>query len=806
MLHESGYNIIQLYSAKKGMNQNIASNLLPLDNSYYIENIMPTSLGEGLVRFGTKKLEIDDEVDTVIRAHSFESSSGKNQQVIYFNGYNIFQTTNVAIVDANHIAVEGDNVFLFEKDTYLSLRYNDLSGLSVFCYYKIKNSEIFSNTSVLLELEENSFQNDMDGFYVIQTTNEIKFLQDNSISIEIPVSFNANLFYSFQQKIKLSIDNLTIDLTIADGGIDTTTPGLLILTFNEHIIPVFDDLDIVSVSYESKVPTISVIYNSYGYIRIAQLVSENSYEFLFGPNTRIDNLSAACVPRFEFFAKKLWICNGVNDTMTWDGTKLEVYSEYVKEFANSFNRIDNRNFSFISNASFDISKYQNNNLIQLRINGVSTQTSVSNIINVNNLITITTSDDLPAFTGRDRIDVFYNDKPPKFSYMKAAHDRLWALGEGAVGLEYRSPEQSMRFYYSYTPYSEATPFKFFNENTKTVPSEDISAKHGDFDNLEAIVMVSGYVAFVGRKYTQIWSGIDPVNLNAPNSFVWSSTVPAGTFHGDLVVELPNDVYFVSQNGFLSYSTLNIAKQFAASPTSSMVKTTMEYINSINDNFDYRLCCSFKYENGGFCGFKIGNNKTIVSRYNTSLYWWALFSGDFYKSNYFLSSSDGSLYLYLDNVIFRYGDGIIGNCVYGDNDGKNFIDFSEVKYINNLKNRYANKRYEFQVDYSSNVVINKENVVKVMIRGDLRESFTIEDIYTLPFRGDVLGTIDLVDGRGLDPNSPDNQSLGLRLDVSSHTGKGRLTFVSSNFSVSIVGKTKNGPFSFKRIRLFGIAER
>lgn len=41
MLYEGGYNIIELFSATKGMNQNIAPSLISSDYSSYIKNIMP---------------------------------------------------------------------------------------------------------------------------------------------------------------------------------------------------------------------------------------------------------------------------------------------------------------------------------------------------------------------------------------------------------------------------------------------------------------------------------------------------------------------------------------------------------------------------------------------------------------------------------------------------------------------------------------------------------------------------------------------------------------------------------------------
>lgn len=98
--------------------------------------------------------------------------------------------------------------------------------------------------------------------------------------------------------------------------------------------------------------------------------------------------------------------------MTWDGTTLAIYIEYVKEaYAQTFIRIDNTHFSFTANNGFVIGKYQNNNSIQLRVNGALTTLTVSNVSQSGNTITITTSSTLPAFSGPDRIELLYADMP-----------------------------------------------------------------------------------------------------------------------------------------------------------------------------------------------------------------------------------------------------------------------------------------------------------------------------------------------------------------------------------------------------------
>jgi len=812
MLYEAGYDVIELYSATKGMNKEISPELLPPDYSFYIENIMPTAVGEGQVRFGTSSLKVCD--DTIIEAFPFQSPTGNKQQVLYFNGYNNFLTfTNLNIVSSETIIITSPNYALFQPDTYLSLRYTDLNGLSDLKYYQILSitnisglatplGGVYPANTISIQLENNSFASNLVGYNVLEThSTGFTYVSGTSFTMNVPVGFIAANSYFANQSLILSVNGTLFFLTINVGGINIGTPGQITFTVSGNVIPAFGGGDTVTLTFESPFPTINSISNSSGYIKIYDLRTNT---ILGGGNQTLSNLSVACVPRCEFFGGLLWICNGVDPIMTWDGSDLKIYKEYVKANASSFSRTDNTHFTFVKDSIFDITKYQNNNTINLVINGATSNYTVSNVSVVGNVVTITTTTNLAAFVGTDNVELFYADMPPRFSYMRAYNDRLWCLGEGAVSLSYRAPDQALIVYYSYMTWNLLLPFRFFDEVSKSVPFEDISAKHGGADNLEAIVSVNGLLAFIGREKTQVWQGINP--LPAEGTFNWVSTLPVGIYHGNLLVEIPNDVYLVSPNGIVSFGTLNIARQFAMSSTENMDKLVFKYLDSINDNLDYRACRTFKYKSGGFCGFKIGLNDLIVAKYRTSLYWWGVFSGDFTKANTFLGSLDESLYLFIDNTIYRYADGVIDPPVYGDNGGIDYIDFIETKYVNNIKHRFANKRYDIQCDYSSNIVINPNNMVYIMISGDLRDSFIHTDIYQLPFRGDVLGTIPLVNGSGLDPNNPSNKALGLRLNSPSHPKKGRLKFVSSKFSVSLVGRIRDGMFSMKRMRLFGLRER
>jgi hypothetical protein len=508
--------------------------------------------------------------------------------------------------------------------------------------------------------------------------------------------------------------------------------------------------------------------------------------------------SVACIPRSASYLNKLVICNGVDRLQAWDGTTLEDVFDFVKEQANAFNRLGNTSFSFTVTAAFIIEKYTVGNLIQLKVDNVITTCEIASISRNQNTVTITVTNaqNLPAFAGQNRVELFYRDYPPAFSFLYVAHDRLWALGPGAAGLNYRSPDEALRVYYTYRPKSITD---WFNETTKTVPSEDISSKHGVTDNLEAIALLGNYLVFMGRKKTQIWIGQDPTNLA---TFSWSATLPIGVLHGNLVAELPNDIYFISQNGILSFGTLNFAKQFAASSSNVVDPLVRTYVKSVTlSNVNYRACRTFKYPSGPFVGFKIGFNKVLMSLYSDSLYAWFVFSGDFLIAQTFLTSSNESLYLFIKNEIYEYADGIRSAPLFADRDGQRLIHFMWTLPVIHLGGkRFACKRYEVQIDYPSSFALNSRNRVFIEVNGDIRRTFSIENAYVFEFKGDILGTVPLLGSGGTE------DSLGFRFDKPYLFPKGRLKFFSSQFWVILRGDVFDGPVFLDRIRLFGDIER
>lgn len=791
-------------SPPQGMNQNISDEILPPNKfCYYMENMLSEPLGQGSIRFGTT-LDFDRNQSnySVIRMFPFQKPNGSNQVILYSQVYKTFTgITNLIVNSENSFIVDGGDLSLFKEQTYLLLRYRSNQGITSPIYYfieKINDVGDPEHPRIEVILQQNSFPDNLHDYYIEQDYTSITYINTNFIQINLPEGYDPTLYYHELQNAKLIVDDQEYLLFVPLNGVDTSVDGQVTLGFTESTVPPFDGSNDVHFYYGSETPEITSLSYASGLIEIYDSETDS---ILDGADQKIENLSVACVPRGDYIDKKFWICNGVDKIMTWDGTKLEVYREFVKEFAQSFNRIDDTHFSFISNAAFIIGKYVPGEPIALRVSGATTFLTVTSIGIVGQVITITTVETIPAFTGSDRLELFYSDSPPPFSFIKAVYNRIYALGPGPVGLKYRVPDEALRFYVTYTTSVDLSGFRFFNEVTKTVPSFEISGTHEGADNLEAIATLPGQLLLMGRERTQAWVGTDPINKQSPDVLKHGSTRNVGIYHGDLLVDLDNDVAFIGSGRHLSFSTLNVAKQVAATSINAVDPLIKQHIRSINESdYAYRACQSFKYKNGTFGGFKIGLNDYLVSKYEKQFYSWGIFSGDFSKSTSILNNTDGILYLSINDKIYYYADGNKGTPVYGDKNGTELILFA-ISWPSNNKMAWSNKRYRIKTFYSSSVVVNKKNYVNILINGDLRKTFNIQDEYNFEFRGDLLNTVPLGDS-----GNNDADQIGFRLESAYKFPENRLRFVSENFFVTLIGQVMNGPFSLKELTLYGESER
>lgn len=518
-------------------------------------------------------------------------------------------------------------------------------------------------------------------------------------------------------------------------------------------------------------------------------------------------LSVGCVPRSETFLNTLIIYNGVDKVLTWDGVNLVEMHEFVKQTGlTSVVKTGDTHINLVGPEDILIAiNYRVGNIVKFSNGDTSTNLTVTNyggtVTNGIRTATIVLNGTIPQITNTTQI--FYQAFPPPFNYIKAIQDRLWALAPGAVSLEYRNPGQEMLVFFSYKP---NTLTGWFNERTGTVPSLNIASKHGVPDNLEAITYINGNIVFAGRERTQVWSGTDPEGSVAPlggSPLIFNGVIATGVVHGNLIIDLPNDVFFISKNGHQSASSLNVAKQFAATSVNAVDPTVKQYLKTINSsNINYRACRSFKYDGGNLAGFKIGNNNVLASLFSTSLYAWTSLSGDFLKANTFLTLGN-ALYLFIQNKIYKYADNNDGSLpIYGDQNGTALIHCRWVPAYPQLKGyRFVNKRYELQIDYPSTFSLREENQVYLTVNGDLPKSYEISTKCRFDLRGDAFNTIPFTTDNPAEPDS-----IGFRFAQPYSSFKDRFKFIASKFSPSLDLYVKDGPIVIKKLKMYGIVER
>lgn len=519
-----------------------------------------------------------------------------------------------------------------------------------------------------------------------------------------------------------------------------------------------------------------------------------------------EGLSPYCLPQGVTYKANLLMCNGFDRVMRWDGAVLNDVIDYVEELAvvRAFARTGNNTFTFTAQAGFVLAKYQNGR-IRIEVNSVPFETNVTQAVLNGQTVTITTEDVLPQFVDRETV-LYYRDYVPRFNFMIVLHDRIFGLGEGVSDGNYRAPDQAMRVYFQYR---SNDLFEWFNPQTKTVPSIDLSDKHGVPDNFEAISFISGYTLFLGRKRIQVWTGTEPEGAAVAvgrTPLQYTTSLDLGLFHPRLLVKLANEIIIANESGIFSLRTTNISRQVTATSIPQMNSLILDKINRISDINNWIYTCSVHYPTGNFFIFRIGKEEAIVAFVDGSIASFGTFSGDFAKANCFLASLDNSLYMAKGNKIFQYADESVDVPLFGDNGGEELISFMWA--LSPFQGgRWTNSRIVIDMQYPSNFILKENNELIISVRGDRRKSFEFETSYLAPLKGDIMDTVPLLEkSEHGDGNSPTADELGFRLDIPFLLPFKRLKFVSSTFFILIRGSTNSGKLSLKKITLFGKPDR
>lgn len=375
-----------------------------------------------------------------------------------------------------------------------------------------------------------------------------------------------------------------------------------------------------------------------------------------------DDLDAGVIVGSINYQNSLIIFNGVDPCYAYDGQLYEMKSDVPVPLAGQVAKNSATAISFDFNVAFlaELQKYlKNGERVTLASGGnyVQATFTITNVVfNGNNCaLTINATADNPI--PNEVKTVLYKKDLPHFSEICVINDRLWALPEGRSGLKtFRKDNKQMLVYYA----DKAKSLQWYTASG-ILPFIQMAANSDANDNIETIRAWEGRTLFMGKKRIQVWNNADPTeNDDARNiniaEFAWQKTENIGLFHKRSIIELPGILLFLSDTGIGTIAIdgfNNLA--FNSEISREIWDKTKEQINSIKTENEYRGVRAFKYNYGGFFGFKIGYICYIYQA--NGIYSWGTFSGAFTEgvaisqnpidTNLYLSGNNGELLTYAD---------------------------------------------------------------------------------------------------------------------------------------------------------------
>lgn len=460
---------------------------------------------------------------------------------------------------------------------------------------------------------------------------------------------------------------------------------------------------------DTDTPVTQICYST-GEIHLVNVAAKTAQLLVTG-------LRTDCIPRGVHFIQKLLITNGLDDMRVWDGTALTIVTQLVKERATEIQKLSDNvlKFKCINPAKYGVGR-------QIFFN--ATVFTITNVVTNVDVVTLT----LSTPVGNVPTQVFFYVNAPKVNFLYVAQDRLWGLGQGAAGIQPRIPAEAMKVYYTDIPNRFDA---WTEEQSQSYKMIDLSNKHGSTDNLEAIARLGNRMVFIGREKTQVFIG-----EVGNNTFSWQSTLSTGAVHGDLVLELANDIFYVNFNGLNSFSTLNIGNQFATLNISAINSILKNQVSGfIQDETDYRSSFSFFYHLGTFIGLKIGDNLVNHALFSNQPYFFSVFSGAFKARHIF--SLGNRLFLINKKNVYTYGDGRDGTPKAYNDDGLPIVG-SWIQPFNHQKQRvFSCYRVSCLADYNNAFVDDDSNGLYVELYNERPKTVNVRKKSLLQPRKDIL---------------------------------------------------------------------
>jgi hypothetical protein len=770
MFTETTYNALTIPFPAKGVNTTVTPQGLPLNFAQHLENIIPSKEGTGSVRNGTKLLHPiqtlgDDSV--ILETFPYAKKDGTNQLLVYVLNYKDDAANDMEFKDKNNFTFTTSKQAYYVEDAPIRITYKqDLVSHIIHAYVK----KLHGNKLTFYgdEFPEEPPQITAISYAVgaiysfDESTGNYSLLEDDLANVCIPryTQHAGELFICNGVDDNYRWDGAT--LQIVKDKLEDVSNSLKWKGQDTFEFDITQTTNINHYQVGTKVFLVATLHatKTDGNQKVSSLTQAGAEATL------------TLTEDHNFPIGTLVSISGANET-TYNKT-INISAGRVTANTFKYDVAGNQNPPATGNVTVDAVEYQ--------IEGtVETVTQVGNKLQIKLNKKL-----LPGFEITLN-KLSYEVTVPPFSYVYAAHDRIWALGAGVPHpTRYRPQETAMRVYF--TQFNNSIT-QWFKQSTQTVPSIEMSGKHLVADNLEGMRVINGGMAFFGREHTQIWTGIDPVpDENNDVDFIWYRTIPVGCVHGNLIQSLPNDAAFISKYGERTLSSVNIAQQFAtgAEMGASVDKTVLDYVNVLMTNpLSYRQARSWIYSTT--LGFKFGRLPLIYNLTNIAQ-GWVFFSGDFELARTYATDHQGRLILAIKNKLYRYADGQIENDTlnWADDDGKGAITWAWFSpWIKPGRGRWANKRFELIMTPSEQVPIS----IFYALNGNLGVSYD-KDIKTNQ-EGGYWGQA--IWNKGLWGSNYKNP-------------EGRLKFVGSTFLIGIKGTTNKGPVDIFKLRLYGEAER
>jgi hypothetical protein len=486
-------------------------------------------------------------------------------------------------------------------------------------------------------------------------------------------------------------------------------------------------------------------------------------------STVYTGLNPAGVVRGVVFGGVLVLCNGLNDVLRWDGVTCVPVQQWVVEVGGSLTFVSATQFSVLSDAAL----YPVGREVRARLGSTLVTSTVQAVSQSGATTTVTLASGVLNNT-LNRVE--FGARPPRFNFLYAAHDRLWGCGRGALNGQALSPDVNrLRVFYTHGVNDASA----WHDPTGVVPSLGLADKAAGQDEVLAMSVKDGLTVFFMRSSCQLWGGTNP---SANGDFAWQKTIPVGLVHGSLVVELPNDIAFMSPAGVRTLARVVQTEQLDVSDVGSELDPTFVSLlgEIVPDVQAYRAVRTCAYAPQGWFGLKI-RSRLFVFQLTRSGRGWVIFTGLPGTANAFATAPGGGLFLAVGGQVYQYSPAAF------DDAGAPIETRWQTGWISPAgRDRWANSYTEVVIEQSAAMVL------------DVTRTRNLDD------GNNVVATVEA----RLEPEYWDSGLWDTTyFDVATPTRSVvRDHFVAERVGLGITSTSTQGPLTVLGIQLYGRAEK